>query len=86
MEMILIPNCSLLYLHSNDTNSLKFILEKKEVIAINIIVIKQQQMKSDCNRLSKRFSKQYYRAIGWSDRSGLGQITLRGHTHSHKCD
>ena len=30
MELILIPNCSLLYLHSNDMNSFeKFILEKR---------------------------------------------------------
>ena len=30
MELILIPNCSLLYLHSNDVNHLKsFILKEK---------------------------------------------------------
>ena len=35
--MELIPNCSLLNLHSNDMNSLKNIFKKK-VIAINIIL------------------------------------------------
>ena len=29
MEPILVPNCSILYLHSNDMNSEKFILGKK---------------------------------------------------------
>ena len=29
MELILIPNCSLLYLHSNNTNSLKSVFMKK---------------------------------------------------------
>ena len=47
MEMILMPNCSLLYLHSNDMNSFKNEFLKK-VIAINIIVIKTQ-MKSVSN-------------------------------------
>ena len=32
MELILKPDCSLLHLHSNDINSLKFILKKKEDI------------------------------------------------------
>ena len=37
MKLILIPNCSSLYLHSNDVNSLKSLLLNK-VIAINIII------------------------------------------------
>ena len=35
MELILGPNCSLLHLRSNDTNSLKS--KKKEVVAIIVI-------------------------------------------------
>ena len=36
-ELILIPNCSLLYLHSNDTNSLESLV--LEILAINIILV-----------------------------------------------
>ena len=44
IELVLIPNCSLLNLHSNDINSLKSSFLKK-VIAINIIVIKKPKIK-----------------------------------------
>ena len=40
-ELILVSNCSLLYLHSNDINRLKRFLEEKKVIAMNMIVIKK---------------------------------------------
>ena len=39
VELILVPNCSILYLHSNNINSLKSLFEIK-VTAINIIVVK----------------------------------------------
>ena len=42
IEQILVPNCSLLYLHSNDMNSLKKLFLKRKVTAINIIVIKKK--------------------------------------------
>ena len=35
MELILIPNCSLLYLHSNDIKSLKIICLKKVIAKYN---------------------------------------------------
>ena len=38
MELILTANCSLLYLHSNDKNSLKSLFLEKKFISINIIV------------------------------------------------
>ena len=31
MEEILIPNCSLLHLHLNDTNNLKILIKKKYI-------------------------------------------------------
>ena len=34
------PNCSVLYLHSNDMNSLKSLILKKKGLAMNTIVIK----------------------------------------------
>ena len=43
MELIIIANCSILYLHSNDTNNLKSLFLKKKVIPINIIVIKNHK-------------------------------------------
>ena len=49
MELILIPNCSILYLHSNNRNSSKSLFMKK-VIAINILSQKLQ-IKSECNSL-----------------------------------
>ena len=50
MELTLIPNCSSLYLHSNDMNNLKSLLLKKKFIVINKIVIKiETQIKSVCN-------------------------------------
>ena len=53
MEPILIPNCSLLYLHSNDMNSWKKFISEKKVIAINTIDInKNLQIGSTCNRLN----------------------------------
>ena len=36
MQLILIPNCSLLYLHSNGVNSLKNVFLKKKYIYIYI--------------------------------------------------
>ena len=39
MKLIVMPNCSLLCLHSNDVDHLKSLLLKKTIIAINIIVI-----------------------------------------------
>ena len=50
MELIHIPNCSLLYLHSNDMNSLRMYTWKIRVMAINIIVITKPQIKSECRR------------------------------------
>ena len=38
MELIPIPNCSLLYMHSNDMNSLKRFVFTKTVIATNIVI------------------------------------------------
>ena len=40
LKLILMPNRSLLYLHSNDMNSLKSLFLNKKVITINIIIIK----------------------------------------------
>ena len=58
MELTLIPDCSLLYLHSNDMNSLKSVFKKKKrVIAINIIVIKKTRIKSVCNRQDSRHAE-----------------------------
>ena len=46
---ILQPNCSILYLQSNDINSEKFILDKRNIIAINIIVIKTTVVSQSAN-------------------------------------
>ena len=62
MELILIPNCSLLYVHSNDRINLK---SKGKVIAMNIIVIKTTSNKNPllmlmCKEL--RHVKNYHEA------------------------
>ena len=45
MELILISNCSLLYLHSNNIKLLKSLfLTKKRVLAINIINIENYKL------------------------------------------
>ena len=51
MELILIPTCSLLYLHSNDMKVPVGIVGEK-VIDINIICFKK--IKSVCNQLKGR--------------------------------
>ena len=43
IEQILKPNCSISYLHSNDMNSSKSLLEEKRAKATNIIVIKNHK-------------------------------------------
>ena len=58
VELIIIPNCSLMHLHSNNRNSLKS-LSLKKVIAINIIVIKNTQIKSKCNGLREHITCLY---------------------------
>ena len=42
MELILIPSCSLLYLHFNDMKCSKYFIIGKKVITINIILIQKK--------------------------------------------
>ena len=44
MELILIPNCGLLHLHSNDMNSLNSSFLEKKIVAISIIVVIKNQL------------------------------------------
>ena len=52
MELILIQNCSILYLHCNDMNSFKsvFLKRKKKVRAINILLQKKKKKEKKKSR------------------------------------
>ena len=58
MELILIPDNSLLYLHSNDMNSVKSLFLKRKSYSYKYNCYKNPHLKSDCNRL---VTKPYYR-------------------------
>ena len=59
MEPILIPNCSILYLHSNDINSLKSLHLKKEVIAINNKTLQIKSMYNKTLQIKSIYNKPY---------------------------